>query len=106
MVTAVSEALRGARGRAIATNRPVLVAINGERGGIAVEGGPTIEVPAALDLEAAVGPGGRPEKQLVGFRFAPDGSSTGARILFADSDRRIQISVDWLTGRVSSVDVR
>ena len=105
MVTAVSEALRGARGRAIATNRPVLVAINGERGGIAVEGGPTIEVPAALDLEAAVGPGGRPEKQLVGFRFAPDGSSTGARILFADGDRRIRISVDWLTGRVSTADV-
>lgn len=105
IVASVSEALRGARGRAIAANRPVLVAVNGERRGIAVEGGPTIEVPAGLDLEAAVGAAGRPEKRLVGFRFAPDGSSTGARILFADGDRRIQISVDWLTGRVSTVDV-
>jgi len=105
IVAAVSEALRGARGRAIAANRPVLVAVNGERRGIAVEGGPTIEVPKGLELEAAVGAGGRPQKQLVGFRFAPDGSSTGARILFADGNRRIQISVDWLTGRVSTVDV-
>ena len=69
-----------------------------------MEGGPTIEVPAWLDLEAAVGAGGAPEKQLVGFRFAPDGSSTGARILLADGDRRIQIGVDWLTGRVSTAD--
>ena len=105
IVAAVSEALRGARGRAIAANRPMLVAVDGERGAIAVAGGPTIKVPAGLDLEAAVGAGGRPEKQLVGFRFAPDGSSTGARILFADGDRRIQISVDWLTGRVSTIDV-
>jgi len=105
IVAAVSEALRGARGRAIAENRPVLVAVDGERHGIAVEGGPTIEVPAGLDLEAAVGAGGGLEKQLVGFRFSPDGSSTGARILIADGDRRIEISVDWLTGRVSTVDV-
>ena len=104
-VAAVSEALRGARGRAIAANRPVLVAVNGERGGIAVEGGPTIEVPAGLDLEAAAGVGGRLEKRLVGLRFAPDGSSTGARILFADGDRRAQIGVDWLTGRVSAANV-
>jgi general secretion pathway protein H len=105
LVAAVAEALRGARGRAIAGNHPVLVAVNGERRRIVVESGPTIEVPAALDLEAAVGAGVKPEKRLVGFRFAPDGSSTGARILFADGERRIQIGVDWLTGRVSVADV-
>lgn len=104
-VAAVSEALRGARGRAVAADRPVLVAVDGERRTIAVEGGPTIKVAAGLDLEAAVGAGGTLAKQLVGFRFAPDGSSTGARILFTDGDRRIQIGVDWLTGRVSTVDV-
>jgi general secretion pathway protein H len=104
-VAAVSEALRGARGRAVAMNRPVLVAVNGERRTIAVQGGPTIKVPAGLDLEAAVGAGGTPTNQLVGFRFTPDGSSTGARILFDDGNRHIQIGVDWLTGRISTVDV-
>jgi len=105
IVSAVSEALRGARARAIAANRPVLVAVNGEHRWIAVEGGPTIALPAGMDLEAAAGAVGRPEKQLVGLRFAPDGSSTGARILFADGDRRVLIGVDWLTGRVSTANV-
>lgn len=102
VVAAVSEALRGARGRAIAGNRPVLVAVNGERRRIAVEGGPIIEMPAGLDLEAAVGADKGETKQLVGVRFAPDGSSTGATILLVDGDRRIPIVVDWLTGRVSA----
>jgi general secretion pathway protein H len=105
LVAAVAEALRGARGRAIAGNHPVLVAVNGERRRIAVEGGPTIEVPATLNLEAAVGPREKSETKLVGFRFAPDGSSTGARILFADGERHIRVGVDWLTGRVSIADV-
>lgn len=104
VVAAVSEALRGARGRAIATNRAVLVAVNGGLGRIAVEGGPIIAMPAGLRLEAAVGAGSGREKQVVGFRFAPDGSSTGAIILLADGNRHTRIIVDWLTGRVSTAD--
>jgi general secretion pathway protein H len=105
LVASLVEALRGARGRAIAANTPVLIAINGERRSVAVEGGPTIQVPPGLDLAAAAGPGGALGPKLVGLRFAPDGSSTGGRILLADGRRHTQIGVDWLTGRVSVTDV-
>jgi len=105
LVASVVEALRGARGRAISSDRPVLIAVNGERRSIAVEGGPTIQLPPELDLTGAAGPAGAPGKKLIGFRFAPDGSSTGGRLVLADGKRHTQIGVDWLTGRVSVTDV-
>ena len=105
IVATVAEALRSARGRAIAINRPVLVAIDGARGSVAVAGGPTIQVRPELDLTAATSPTGEPDKKLVGIRFAPDGSSSGGRIVLADGKRQTQIGVDWLTGRVSVTDV-
>jgi general secretion pathway protein H len=105
LVASVVEALRGARGRAIAGNRPVLIAINGERRSLVVEGGPTILLPPELGLAAATGPAGEPGKQLAGIRFAPDGSSSGGRIVLADGKRHTQIGIDWLTGRISVTDV-
>jgi general secretion pathway protein H len=104
LIASLVEALRGARGRAISTNRPVLIAVNGERRSIGIEGGPTIQLPPDLDLAAASGPAGELDKKLTGFRFAPDGSSTGGHIQVADGKRHTQIGVDWLTGRVSVTD--
>jgi general secretion pathway protein H len=105
LIASVVEALRAARGRAIAGDRPVLVAVNGGRRSIAVDGGPTIHVPPELDLAAVAGPSGEPEKTLAGIRFAPDGSSSGGRILLADGKKHTQIGIDWLTGKVSVADV-
>ncbi len=105
LVASMVEALRGARGRALATNRTVLVAVNGERRSLAVEGGPSIQLPPDVGLSAVAGPAGEPGKLLAGIRFAPDGSSNGGRILLADGKRRTRIGVDWLTGRVSVADV-
>lgn len=105
-VASVTEALRGARGRAIATNRPVMIAVNGERRSLAVEGGPTIQLPPELGLTAAVGPVGEPDTRLAGIRFTPDGGSNGGKIVLADGKRRIEIGIDWLTGRVSVADAK
>lgn len=105
LIASVTEALRAARGRAIAGNRPVLIAVNGERRSIAVDGGPTIQLPPQLDLAAVAGPTGEPGKQLAGIRFTPDGSSTGGRIVLADGKKHTQIGIDWLTGRISVSDV-
>jgi general secretion pathway protein H len=105
LVESVVAALRDARGRAIGTNRPVTVAVNGERGSFTMVGGATIQVPPGLVLTAAAGPVGVPDKKLTGIRFAPDGSSSGGRIVLADGKRHRQIAVDWLTGRVSVADV-
>lgn len=38
--------------------------------------------------------------------FAPDGSSSGGRVVLSVGDRREAIDVDWLTRRVSVTDAR
>ena len=104
LIASVVETLRGARGRAIAANQTVLVSVNGERHVLSIAGGQTLQFPPALGVTAAAGPTGDPVTTLVGIRFAPDGSSSGGRIVLADGKRRTQIGVDWLTGRVSVAD--
>ncbi len=105
VVASMVEALRGARGRAMGTNRPVTVAINGASGRLVVEGGPSIQLPPTLAMTAAAGQGGEVGQKLTGIRFASDGSSSGGRIVLADGTRRTRIAVDWLTGRVTAADV-
>jgi general secretion pathway protein H len=103
-VSDIVATLRGARGRAIAVNRPVMVAVNGSQGSVAVDGVPAFRAPPGMVLAAAPGLGGIPGPGLAGIRFAPDGSSTGGRIVLADGARRVLVGVDWLTGRVSVAD--
>jgi general secretion pathway protein H len=35
------------------------------------------------------------------IRFYPDGSSTGGRVTVSSGERKYQVDVDWITGRVS-----
>ena len=44
------------------------------------------------------------EKKRGGIRFFPDGGSNGGRVSLAVGERRFNVDVDWLTGRVSIVD--
>ncbi len=74
----VAEAMRLARGQAIARGMPVA---------------PTMpHLPAWLAVVSQAPPGG-----LV---FAPDGTSSGGRVLLAGAGERVAVTVDWLTGRV------
>ena len=38
------------------------------------------------------------------IRFYPDGGSNGGRITLASGDRKYEVDVDWLTGRVAILD--
>jgi general secretion pathway protein H len=40
------------------------------------------------------------------IRFNGDGSTSGGRIELTDGQRRAQVGVDWLTGRVSVMQLR
>ena len=83
----VAGALRLARSRAIAQERPVSFALDA-RGYSLDRGAPVI-------WGAAVSPGGN---RLV--VFTPDGGSSGGLIVLREGDRAVAIGVDWLTGRV------
>jgi general secretion pathway protein H len=38
------------------------------------------------------------------IRFFPDGGSNGGRITVAAGERKFDVDIDWLTGRVAIVD--
>lgn len=96
----VAQALRLARARAIFQDRPVALTLDLRAHSYRVDGGPPHTLPAALTL-SATSAAGAAARGLAGFRFAPDGSSTGGRIELAMNGQRALVALDWLTGRVS-----
>ncbi len=98
----VARTLREARGRAIAGNRTVLVAVDLARGAIAVDGGRVRLLPPGIKLAMSGEAVGR--RRVEGIRFDADGSASGGRIELSDQARRVEIGVNWLTGRVQVRD--
>jgi general secretion pathway protein H len=92
----VSGALRLARTRAIATNRPVTVQFDPARATLRVGADPARLLPAGIAFSVIAA-----EDQGPAIRFLPDGSSTGGRVELTGQGRATQVGVDWLTGRVS-----
>ncbi len=89
---ALTDALRLARSRAIAQDREVAL-VTGS-GGFALDGAARWALPTGEALSAA---------QVV---FMPDGGSTGGTILLAAGARRVAVTVNWLTGRVSAKQIK
>jgi general secretion pathway protein H len=90
--------LRRARSRAIFENDEIGFAVDAETGHYVVvpngRGG-TIPGGASARLTA---PGDDDAPAVI--VFYPDGSSSGGRLTLARDERRFDIDVDWLTGRV------
>lgn len=96
----IAGALRLARSTAIAENRMVSLNIDVAHASMRTDDGPVRTLPGSLTLRVVAERGGA----LPGIRFAPDGSSSGGRIELITPGRRVQIGVDWLTGRVRITD--
>jgi general secretion pathway protein H len=96
--------LRLARSRAIAGNRPVLVSVDLSNHQYRVDAGDFRPLPAELRIEFLTVAAERESEHVADIRFNPDGSSTGGRVVLVSDRRRIDIGVDWLTGRVSIAD--
>jgi general secretion pathway protein H len=88
---ALADALRLARSRAIAQGRNVSVIC--DVAGFSVDGGPVRTLPAHEILSTA---------HIV---FMPDGGSSGGTIIIASGQKRMVVTVNWLTGRVRSSDL-
>jgi general secretion pathway protein H len=78
----VANAMRTSRDRAIAQGEKITLAM------------PSLPPWLGVTVEAPPG----------GIVFAPDGSSSGGRVLLNDNGRDIAVTADWLTGRVSIND--
>lgn len=97
---ALAQALRAARARAIATNHDVTVAIDPQRHLFAPDGGEKVAMDPAMSIDV-LAPAIRGPGNVRLIRFSQDGSSTGGQILLGVGQRRLGITVQWLTGQVS-----
>jgi general secretion pathway protein H len=97
--------LREARATAIRRNRPSLLVVDvASRSWRLGDAKPT-RLPDHVALSAAVGAAETTGRAEARFRFLPDGSSSGGRVVLVDGRRSLQVGVDWLTGRVSVAQI-
>ena len=87
----LSGALRLARSRAIATDRPVAFVLDPASHRWQVGDDRPAVLPGTLSIAA-------PERRIV---FTPEGGSSGGAIALGSGTIRAALGVDWLTGRVS-----
>jgi general secretion pathway protein H len=102
----LASGLRLARSQAIADNRPIAFAVDLAGHRYQVGGDRPRGLPPKLSIGLLTINGAQRSATSGDIRFNPDGSSTGGRILLSDGGRRVAVGVDWLTGRVTTADVR
>ncbi len=100
---ALAQALRAARAQAIATDHDVTVLIDPQRHVFAADNSPITRIdpatPMVVQATTLKAPGAASKIQ-----FSADGSSSGGDILLGTGTRRLDVSVEWLTGKVSVAD--
>ncbi|MGF1641919.1 MAG: GspH/FimT family pseudopilin [Rhodospirillales bacterium] len=100
----VAAALRRARSEAVVRNTDVVLTVDvGERS-FRVGDAAARALPATLAVELYTAQTERIAADAGGIRFFPDGSATGGEIVLADDRSKLNVQVDWLTGRVVIVD--
>jgi general secretion pathway protein H len=101
----LAQALRLARAQAIARNQPVGLTLDLARRSWRIDAGPERVLPPVFVLSIRDGSSETLGNRLGGIRFASDGSSTGGWIEISDGHRRMQVGVDWLSGRVTLAEL-
>jgi len=94
----LTDALRHARGQAITTGLPVRINAAQAREALTHAATRNPAGPISVFLHS---PPGDPGTDGV-LRFDPDGSANGARIVLVEGQESVGITIDWLTGRISS----
>jgi general secretion pathway protein H len=96
----IAAALRETRSLAIREGRSAAFVVDGRTGTYRAAGGtPARQVPAGLSV--ALLTAGNERSDAGAIRFFGDGSSTGGGVSVMQGERRSDVLVDWLSGRVS-----
>jgi len=93
--------LRQTRNRALADNRPAILALDVAKREFQLPGeGRVRRLPKQIDIALFTARSETQSEERGAIRFFPDGSSTGGRITLSSERLRYLVDVDWLTGRV------
>jgi general secretion pathway protein H len=97
--------LRLARSQAIAQRTESLLELDVANRAFRVPPDPTVHsMPEGIQLKLYTAQRDLVSEQLGAVRFFPDGGSNGGRITVAAGDRKYDVDIDWLTGRVAILE--
>ena len=98
---AVAGVMREARSLAIRDNTQIAVRIDIGRRLVSITGGAERTLPPTVAASLLTAASELDSAQSGRIAFFPDGTSTGGRLRLSTAGERIDVVVDWLTGRVS-----
>jgi len=101
----IAAGLRHARSEAIAQRRETLVTLDLEKRSFRVaKASREIALPDKVELKLFTAQSDLVNERQGAIRFFPDGGSNGGRVTVASGERKYEVDVDWLTGRVAILD--
>jgi general secretion pathway protein H len=101
----VAAGLRMAREDAVATRTDTRLVLDLEHRTFQIERDTHVyALPRGLELKLFTAQNDIISESVGAIRFYPDGGSTGGRVTLAAGERKFEVDVDWLTGRVAILD--
>ncbi|MEP7206404.1 MAG: GspH/FimT family pseudopilin [Casimicrobiaceae bacterium] len=98
----VAAGLRMARNEAVANRREAVLTLDLAARTFRVDREPKAHaLPAEIELKLYTAQSDLVSENVGAVRFFPDGGSTGGRITLAAGERKFDVDIDWLTGRVA-----
>lgn len=97
----IATALKRTRTAAISSRQEMPLTFNLETRTLTLASEPApVQLSPKLELQLYTVEKELTSDKVAAIRFYPDGSSTGGRVTIGKDDRKFEIDVDWLTGRV------
>jgi general secretion pathway protein H len=101
----IAAGLRLARSQAIAQRAEAILELDVAARAFRVPPDPRVHtMPEGIELKLFTAQRDLISDQVGAVRFFPDGGSTGGRITLAAGERKFDVDIDWLTGRVSILE--
>ena len=101
----IAAGLRLARSEALATRKETRLLLDLEQRTFRVEPDPRVHsLPKQIDLRLFTAQSDLLSDKIGAIRFFPDGGSNGGRVTLAAGERKFDVDIDWLTGRVAILD--
>jgi len=98
----IAAQMRYTRAQAIVTGKPQLFFVNAESREWTGPNHRHGKVPSGIVIIATSARIEQPAPGIAGFRFFPDGSATGGRVVLKHDSAAWQLDIDWLTGQVTT----
>jgi general secretion pathway protein H len=101
----LASALRITRSRAIASGTDAVLVIDANAHSFRIEGdNRRFTIPERLQIKVTSAAWQQVDANEAAFRFLPDGSASGGRVVLSEGQRLYRVDVDWVTGQVNLSD--